>query len=107
MTAPPLRLTLCLLTLNELEGCRHDVPNLPLDKFDEVFVIDAGSTDGTVDYLKGRGLQVFPQELKGYNGAYLGAFTRCTTDAVVMYHPKGSIDPAILLKFRSYFEEGY
>lgn len=107
MTAPPLRLTLCLLTLNELEGCRHDVPNIPLGTFDEVFAIDGGSTDGTVEYLQGRGLPVFRQELDGYNGAYIDAFTRCTTDALVMYHPKGSIDPVMLVKFRGYFEEGY
>jgi glycosyltransferase involved in cell wall biosynthesis len=107
MTAPPLRLSLCLLTLNEFEGCRHDVPNIPLEQFDEVFAVDGGSTDGTVEYLEQRGLAVIGQENKGYNGAYLDAFTRCTTDAVVMYHPKGSIDPAVLLKFRAYFEQGY
>ena len=107
MRAPPLRLTLCLLTLNEFEGCRHDVPNIPLEQFDEVFAVDGGSTDGTVEYLKERGLPVFGQESKGYNGAYLDAFARCSTDAVVMYHPKGSIDPAVLVKFRGYFEQGY
>lgn len=108
MTAgPPLRLTLCLLTRNEIEGCRHDVPNLPLDAFDEIFAIDGGSNDGTVEYLKERGVPVFQQELKGYNGAYIYAFTRCSTDALVLYHPKGSIDPAILLKFRGYFDRGY
>jgi len=108
MTAsPPLRLTLCLLTFNEIDGCRHDVPNLPLDVFDEVFAMDGGSSDGTVEYLRERGVPVFRQELKGYNGAYICAFTRCSTDALVMYHPKGSIDPAILPKFRDYFERGY
>jgi hypothetical protein len=107
MTIVPLRLTLCLLTLNELEGCRHDVPKLPLDGFDEVFAIDGGSTDGTIEYLTGRGLSVFQQDIKGYNGGYISAFTRCSTDALVMYHPKGSIDPTVLCRFRSYFERGY
>jgi len=107
MTASPVRLTLCLLTLNELEGCRHDVPNIPFDAFEEVFAIDGGSTDGTIEYLGERGIPTFRQQLKGYNGAYIDAFTRCTTDALVMYHPKGSIDPAVLLKFRGYFEQGH
>jgi len=29
-----MRVTLCLLTWNELAGCEHDVPLLPLDQFD-------------------------------------------------------------------------
>jgi glycosyltransferase involved in cell wall biosynthesis len=103
----PLRLTLCLLTWNEIDGCNHDVPRLPLYDFDEVFAIDGGSTDGTIEYLAGRGIRVFQQETKGYNGAYLSAFGRCSTDALVMYHPKGSIDPAVVLSFRRYFEQGY
>jgi hypothetical protein len=107
MIAPPLRLTLCLLTLNEVEGCRHDVPNIPFEEFEEVFAIDGGSTDGTVEYLKLRGVPTFGQQHKGYNGAYIDAFTRCTTDALVMYHPKGSINPDVLVKFRGYFERGY
>lgn len=107
MTVVPVSLTLCLITLNELEGCRQDVPKLPLDQFEEVFAIDGGSTDGTVEYLKSQGLSVFQQDYRGYNGAYISAFTRCSTDALVMYQPKGTIDPGALLNFRPYFEQGY
>jgi glycosyltransferase involved in cell wall biosynthesis len=92
--------------MNEIEGCRHDVPGLPLDAFDEVFAVDGGSRDGTVEYLRERGIPVFAQDTRGYNGAYISAFRRCSTDALVMYHPKGSIDPAILRKFRAHFEAG-
>jgi hypothetical protein len=35
-----VRLTLCLLTWDEIEGCRQDVPRLPLDQFEEVYAID-------------------------------------------------------------------
>ena len=102
-----MRLSLCLLTWNEIDGCRNDVPLLPIDAFDEVFAIDGGSTDGTVEYLSGRGITVRQQETPTYNGAYLSAFHHCTTDALVIFHPKGSVDPAILRKFRPYFAEGY
>ena len=102
----PLRISLCLLTWNEIDGCRQDVPALPLQAFDEIFAIDGGSTDGTVDYLTERGIPVFQQETRTYNGAYLSAFRHCSTDALVIFHPKGSIDPSVLLAFRLYFEQG-
>jgi hypothetical protein len=101
-----MRLTLCLLTWNELAGCQHDVPQLPLDAFDEVFAIDHDSTDGTIEYLQSRGITVHRQDLPTYNGAYLCGFRHCTTDALVLFHPKGSIDPAEVLKFRPLFEQG-
>jgi glycosyltransferase involved in cell wall biosynthesis len=101
-----MRLSLCLLTWNEIAGCRQDVPKLPLEKFEEVFAVDAGSTDGTIEYLRSCGIAVHPQELPTYNGAYRFAFERCTSDALVLYHPKGTVDPAEVLKFRPLFESG-
>ena len=102
-----LRLTLCLLTWNELDGCRHDVGRLPLDEFEEVYAIDGGSTDGTVEYLTSQGIKVHRQLAKGYNQAYICAFEKCTTDALILVHPKGSIDPAEVRKYRPLLEQGY
>ena len=102
-----MKLTLCLLTWNELAGCIHDVPLLPVSDFAEIYAVDGGSTDGTVEYLEARGIAVHRQSLPGYNGAYLSAFHACTTDAVVLFHPKGSIDPGELLRVRPLFDAGY
>jgi len=101
-----ISVTLCLLTWNELAGCEHDVPLLPLDRFDEVFAVDGGSTDGTVEFLHARGVTVHHQDLPTYNGAYRCAFNHCTTDALVFFHPKGTIDPQAVLNFRALFEQG-
>jgi len=101
-----LRLSLCLLTWNEIDGCRHDVPSLPLDEFEEVYAIDGGSTDGTVEYLQSRGIETLRQAEPGYNQAYLSAFARCATDAVVLFHPKGSIAPMAVRQFRAALEAG-
>jgi glycosyltransferase involved in cell wall biosynthesis len=99
-------LSLCLLTWNELAGCQRDVPRLPLDQFDAVFALDNGSPDGTVEYLQAQGIRVHVQDAPTYNGAYLSAFRHCATDALVLYHPKGTIDPPAVLQFRPLFEQG-
>jgi glycosyltransferase involved in cell wall biosynthesis len=101
-----MRLTLCLLTWNELEGCRLDVPRLKRDRFEEVYAIDGGSTDGTVAYLQGQGISVYPQDEAGYNNAYFSAFRRCGTDALILFHPKGTIDPDATLAVRPLLEAG-
>ncbi len=100
--------SLCLLTLNEIDGCRHDVPQLPFDQFDQVYAVDGGSNDGTTEYLESRGIRVIHQPVRGYNQAYICAFANCTSDALVVFHPKGSIlDPRSVLAFRPFFAQGY
>jgi glycosyltransferase involved in cell wall biosynthesis len=101
------RISLCLLVWNELHGCTLDVPGLPKEQFDEVYAVDGGSKDGTGEYLKAQGIPVHVQQIRGYNGAMIEAFRRCTTDAVVLYHPKGSIDPQEVLLCRQKLLEGY
>jgi glycosyltransferase involved in cell wall biosynthesis len=93
--------------LNEVDGCHHDVPRLPVDQFDQIFAVDGGSKDGTISYLEAQGITVIRQPVPGYNQAYLCAFENCSSDALVVFHPKGSIDPRAVLEFRSLFEQGY
>ncbi|MBL8762945.1 MAG: glycosyltransferase [Phycisphaerae bacterium] len=101
-----MRVSLCFLVWNELGGCTLDVPRAPMDQFDEVYAVDGGSTDGTVEYLSSLGIPVHRQKIRGYNGAMIEAFERCTTDAAVVYHPKGSIDPAETLLCKQQLLEG-
>jgi glycosyltransferase involved in cell wall biosynthesis len=102
-----MRISLCLLVWNELEGCTADVPKLPLDDFNEVYAIDGGSTDGTVEYLESQGIPVYKQPKKGLNAAYIHAVEKSTCDAVVVFFPKGTVPTADLLKFRPLFESGF
>ena len=102
-----MTVALCLLTWNELEGCKHDIPLIDRTKFDEIYCIDGGSTDGTVEYLTEQGIVVYPQTAKGLNQACKDGAEKCTCDAFVFFHPKGSIPVEDTYKFRQYFEEGY
>jgi len=50
-----LTTTLLLPTLDEIEAVRVIVPQLRKEWVDEIIVIDGGSTDGTVDYMRAAG----------------------------------------------------
>ncbi len=92
---------------NELEGCKVDLPRLPQNAFDEIYAIDGGSTDGTVEHLAEQGIPVYRQPKKGLNAAYVHAVEKSSCDAIVVFFPKGTIDPSSVLQFRPLLESGY
>lgn len=98
---------LCLLTWNELEGCKHDVPRIDRSRFDQIYCIDAGSTDHTVEYLQEQGITVYRQKEKGLNQACKEGVDHCECDAIVFFHPKGTIPVEDAYRFRAYYEQGY
>ena len=101
-----MKISLCLIVWNELQGCQTDVPKLPIDEFDEVFAVDGGSSDGTVEYLESQGISVHRQPKKGLNAAYVHANDIASGDAVVVYFAKGTLPTDDLRKFRPLFEKG-
>lgn len=98
---------LCLLTWNEIEGCKHDVPMIDRSKFEQIYCIDGGSTDGTVEYLREQGIEVYLQTAKGLNQACKDGVDHCKCDTFVFFHPKGTIPVEDTYKFRAYYEQGY
>jgi len=92
---------------NELEGCKKDVPQLPRDAFDEIYAVDGGSADGTVEYLQSQDIPVYLQPKKGLNAAYVHANDVSSCDAIVVFFPKATTPPEDLRKFRPLFDQGY
>ena len=89
-----MRISLCLLVWNELEGCRFTVPQLPRHHFEEIYAVDVESTDGTAEYLASQGIPVYLQPKRGLNAAYVHAVEKSNCDAVVVFFPKGNVAPA-------------
>jgi len=102
-----MKVALVLLTYNEVDGCRNDVHQIPRDAFDQIYAIDGGSNDGTVEYLISQNIDVFKQPVKGYNQAYIYAIEKCKCEAIVIFQPKGTVPVDSILKFRGYFDKGY
>lgn len=99
--------SLVLLVWNEVEGCKADVPGLPRANFNEVYAIDGGSTDGTVEYLESQGIRVHRQSKKSLNAAYADAVARSQCEAVVIFFPKATIDPLVVDQLGHSLELGY
>jgi glycosyltransferase involved in cell wall biosynthesis len=93
--------------MNELAGCKYDVPQIQREMFDEIYAVDGNSTDGTVEFLRSENITVHTQPKKGYNEACRFAFEMCKTEALILFHPKGSVPVQDTLKFRNYFDQGF
>ncbi|QKM64059.1 glycosyl transferase family 2 [Polynucleobacter tropicus] len=101
-----MKISLCLIVKNELQGCKTDVPKIPRDEFHEIFAVDGGSNDGTIEYLNSVNIPVFPQPKIGLNAAYVYANELASGDAVVAFFPKGTLPTDDLKKFRPHFNAG-
>jgi glycosyltransferase involved in cell wall biosynthesis len=102
-----MRVSLVILTLNEIDGLRALYDRIPIDEVDEVFVVDGGSTDGTREFLQERGVRIVEQKSRGRGEAFRLACEASSGDALIFYSPDGNEDPADIPRFRPLLEEGY
>ncbi len=102
-----MRIALVLLTRNEIHGVRAVFDRIPRTAVEEVLVVDGGSTDGTVEFLRDHGVQVLPQTSAGRGEAFRLAMQFMHGDAAIFFSPDGNEDPTDIQKFRSWLEEGY
>lgn len=102
-----MKSSLIILTRNEIEGVRNLFDKTPFDKFDECFVVDYKSNDGTVEYFKEKGVRVVSQEKKGRGEAFRVAAREARGDILIFFSPDGNEDPADTAKLKELIEKGY
>jgi glycosyltransferase involved in cell wall biosynthesis len=105
-----MNVTLCLLTRNERECLEIVFPTIPSPGpdagYDRIVAIDGGSTDGTVEFFRDRGIEVIGQSRRGRGDAFLQAFEKCDADAWIFFSPDGNEDVADLHRFKPLLESG-
>ncbi len=101
-----MKLSLVLLTYNEIDGLEALWHRIPLHACDEVFAVDGGSTDGTIEFFEKRGITVHGQTVKGRGEAFRIAFRKATGDALVLFSPDGNEAPEDIPRFREHLEQG-
>lgn len=101
-----MKISLVLLTYNEIVGLKALWNQIPFDQVDEVFAVDGGSTDGTLEFFKEKNLKVYGQEIKGRGEAFRIAFRKASGDALLFFSPDGNENPADIPKFKPLLEQG-
>jgi len=99
--------SLVLLTLDEIEGCRALIDQIPFDAVSEVVVVDGGSRDGTREFLEARGLRVVGQERRGRGEAFRVGVRETTQPMLCFFSPDGNEDPADIPRLLSRLDEGF
>ncbi|MEK6856658.1 MAG: glycosyltransferase family 2 protein, partial [Nanoarchaeota archaeon] len=98
--------TLVILTLNEIEGLKRIFHLIPINEIDEVFAVDGGSTDGTLDFYKEKGIKFIIQNIKGRGEAFRISFREAKNDKVIFFSPDGNENPEDILKIFGYLDDG-
>ena len=105
---PPRATTALLLPVfNELEGLQFVVPKINFGMFDDVLVVDGGSTDGSWQYARSCGLRVMTQLRKGLTLGVLDAIRTLATDYVIEFSPDGNCLPEHLPALVHLLHEGH
>src|SRR3989344_5133470 len=99
--------SLVILTLNEIDGLKIIFPKIPIDKLDEVFAVDGGSMDGTLEFYKQNKVRVLKQRSKGRGEAFRLAINEAKYDNLVFFSPDGNESPGDIVKLFSLLEQGY
>lgn len=101
-----MKITLVILTLNEIDGLGALYDAIPFEAVNEAFAVDGGSTDGTREFYAERGVRVVDQTSRGRGEAFRHAYKEATGDAMIFFSPDGNEDPADIPRFRAYLEKG-
>ena len=86
---------------------RDIVPRLSPDWYDELIVIDGGSTDGTVEFLKARGVDVRGEDRPGVVNAYNQAFHATTSELFITLQGDGNCLVELIPRLIEEAKKGY
>ena len=102
-----MKTTLLVMTLNEIDGMKVIMPKIDRSWCDQTIIVDGGSTDGTIEWAKENGYQVYVQKQKGFRHAYNEVLPLIEGDVVLTFSPDGNSIPELIPDLLTKMQEGY
>jgi len=73
-------------------------PRINQEWIDQVLIVDAGSTDGTIEWSRKNGYEVYVQQRSGIRRGFTDALPRIKGDIVITLSPDGNCIPELIPK---------
>jgi len=87
-----MKVSIVVFEINELDGMKAMMPQIKREWYDELVIVDGGSTDGTIEYAKEQGYNLFIQKETGVGAALNEAVRKTSGEIVIIYAPDGSFE---------------
>lgn len=105
--ADKIKATLVLLSFNEIESLNSIYDKIPISRFDQAFAVDPGSTDGTLEFYKNKGMPFIIQGKRGRAEAFRIGIREAKHENVVFFSVDGNENPEDITKLIDILDDGY
>jgi glycosyltransferase involved in cell wall biosynthesis len=100
--------TLVLPVKNEISGLKVYLKDfVQSNKYDQILIIDGGSTDSSIEYCQSHGCEVISQDGYGLRNGFLKAYPFFREENIVVFSCDGNSLPAAIDPIVSKLNEGY
>jgi glycosyltransferase involved in cell wall biosynthesis len=83
------------------------MPQIDRSWFDQIIIVDGGSTDGTIEWALENDYEVYVQKKKGIRHAYLEVLPLIKGDVILSISPDGNCPPEAIPSLLEKMREGY
>ena len=101
------RVTIVIPTRNEIKGMKVIMPRIKPEWYDQLIIVDSGSTDGTVEYAKEHRYEVSLPRRAGLRKEMIENFNNVKGDIIITFSPDGNSIPELIPALVDKIREGY